>query len=72
MDVTLPGIDGIEATRRIRALSGDVARLPIVGISGRATASDEAAGRDAGMNGYLTKPLSPSALTAALEPLTPP
>jgi CheY-like chemotaxis protein/nitrogen-specific signal transduction histidine kinase len=70
MDVTLPGIDGIEATRRIRALSGDAGRVAIVGISGRATATDETAGRAAGMNGYLTKPLSPSALNAALEGLT--
>jgi len=69
MDVTLPGIDGIEATRRIRALEGDSGQVPIVGISGRASASDETAGKAAGMNGYLTKPLSPSALTAALESL---
>jgi len=69
MDVTLPGIGGIEATRRIRALSGDAARVPIVGISGEAAAVDETAGRAAGMNGYVTKPLSPGALTAALEVL---
>jgi CheY-like chemotaxis protein len=46
--------------------------VPIVGISGRATAGDETAGKAAGMNGYLTKPLSPSALTQALEALPAP
>jgi CheY-like chemotaxis protein len=66
MDVTLPDIDGVEATRRIRALPGRAGHVPIVGVSGRANAADEAAGRAAGMNGYLTKPLSPSALTQAL------
>jgi CheY-like chemotaxis protein len=62
MDVTLPGIDGIEATRRIRALPGAVARIRIVGISGRAAPGDEAAARAAGMDAYLVKPVSPSAL----------
>ena len=66
MDVTLPDIDGVEATRRIRALPGRAGHVPIVGVSGRANAADEAAGRTAGMNSYLTKPLSPSALTQAL------
>src|SRR5205823_2967111 len=66
MDVTLPDLDGIEATRRIRALAGSAAKLPIIGLSGRASPAGEAAARDAGMNEYLTKPLSPSALNAAL------
>jgi CheY-like chemotaxis protein/nitrogen-specific signal transduction histidine kinase len=66
MDITLPGIDGLETTRRIRALSGAISRTPIIGISGRSEAGDDAAARDAGMNFYLCKPLSPSALSKAL------
>src|SRR5262249_2609573 len=54
MDVTLPDITGIEATRRIRALAADAGKVPVIGLSGRANAADEAAARDAGMSGYLT------------------
>ena len=72
MDVTLPDIDGIEATRRIRALADPVGHVPIVGVSGRGNAADEAAARAAGMNGYLAKPLSPSALTRVLGAVVPP
>jgi signal transduction histidine kinase/CheY-like chemotaxis protein len=66
MDVTLPGIDGLETTRRIRALSGAFSHTPVVGISGRSEPGDERAARAAGINAYLRKPLSPSALQAAL------
>jgi CheY-like chemotaxis protein len=62
MDVTLPGHDGVEAARRIRALAGTVGRTPIIGISGRSEPGDEAVARGAGMDGYLRKPVSPSAL----------
>jgi two-component system, sensor histidine kinase len=66
MDVTLPGIDGLEATRRIRALAGATGRTPIVGITGRTEPGDEQAARAAGMDAYLRKPLSPSALSEAV------
>jgi len=66
MDVTLPAMSGIEAARRIRALPGETARVPIIGISGRASPGDEAAARAAGMDNYLIKPLSPSMLAAAI------
>jgi two-component system, sensor histidine kinase len=71
MDVTLPGIDGLEATRRIRAAGNAAARTPIIGISGRSESGDEEAARAAGMNAYLRKPLSPSALSEALASAVP-
>ena len=71
MDVTLPGIDGLETTRRIRALAGFAGGTPIIGVSGRTGAGDEAAARAAGMDGYLRKPLSPSALSEALAAVVP-
>jgi CheY-like chemotaxis protein/nitrogen-specific signal transduction histidine kinase len=66
MDVTLSGLDGIAATRRIRALGDDAARVPIVGLSGRSRPGEEAAARAAGMDDYLVKPVSPSALARVL------
>jgi CheY-like chemotaxis protein len=71
MDVTLPGIDGLEATRRIRALSGIAGRTPIIGISGRTEMGDEEAAHAAGMDSYLRKPVSPSALSDALAVAAP-
>jgi CheY-like chemotaxis protein len=67
MDVTLPGVDGLEATRRIRALPGAEARVPVIGLSGRSEAEDAAEARAAGMTDYLIKPVSPAALVEALE-----
>jgi len=66
MDATLPGIDGLEAARRIRALAGAAGRTPIIGISGRTKPGDEDAARAAGMDFYLRKPVSPSALSEAI------
>jgi CheY-like chemotaxis protein/nitrogen-specific signal transduction histidine kinase len=62
MDVTLPGMDGLGATRAIRALTGEAANVPVIGISGRAEAREEEAALAAGMNVFLAKPVSPAAL----------
>ena len=72
MDVTLAGLDGIAATRRIRALPGKAGQVPVIGISGRTESGGEAAARAAGMNFYFVKPVSPSRLAQALATLSSP
>jgi CheY-like chemotaxis protein len=64
MDMTLPDMSGLEATRRILFLPGKP--VSVVGVSGRGSAEEEARARAAGMVGYLQKPVSPSTLAQAL------
>ena len=66
MNLALSDIDGIEATRRIRALPGKSGQVPVIGISGRGGAAEEAAAHASGMNFYLVKPVSLSRLAQAL------
>jgi CheY-like chemotaxis protein len=68
MDLALPGIDGIEAARRIRALPAPQGRIPIIAVSGRDEAKDDAAAaRAAGIDAYLRKPATPAELNDALR-----
>lgn len=70
MDMVLPGINGVEAISRIRALQPPLGRIPIIGISGRS--EDEAASRAAGADTFLVKPVSPRDLATALHEATSP
>ena len=67
MDIMMPGIDGLEATRRIRALDRqDAVTTPIIAVSANAFANDRKLSREAGMNAHLCKPVSSQELVEAL------
>jgi signal transduction histidine kinase/ActR/RegA family two-component response regulator len=66
MDVTMPEMDGIAATREIRAMPGPAAAVPIVALTANAMASDRDACLAAGMDHYLPKPIVAETLFAAI------
>lgn len=66
MDLHMPGVDGIEATRRIRAAEAGGPRTPIVALTANAFDEDRETCIAAGMDGFLTKPLDRDRLVAAL------
>ncbi|MFZ5718817.1 MAG: PAS domain-containing protein [Pseudomonadota bacterium] len=66
MDIQMPGIDGVEAARRIRALGGGPARIPIVALTANVLAHQRQAYLDAGMDGVVGKPIAPAALIAEI------
>jgi CheY-like chemotaxis protein/anti-sigma regulatory factor (Ser/Thr protein kinase) len=68
MDVHMPGSDGIEAARRIRAAEAEqsLAHTPIIALTANALEEEREACRLAGMDGFLTKPLDRERLKAAL------
>ena len=66
MDVRMPEVDGLEATRRIRGLVGARGQVPIVGLTAQAFAEQVAACRKAGMDAHLPKPFSPDMLREAV------
>jgi PAS domain S-box-containing protein len=66
MDVQMPVMDGLEATRRIRGLDSRAARTPILGLTANAMAHQRIDYMAAGMNGVVAKPISPAALVAEI------
>ena len=68
LDVGMPGIDGIEVCKRLRA-DEKTRSLPIFLLSGYASKDNIATGLDAGANKYISKPFRPSELISAIEGL---
>ncbi|MDO9060605.1 MAG: ATP-binding protein [Bradyrhizobium sp.] len=66
MDVRMPELDGLAATRAIRAQGGRFANLPIIALTANAFAEDVTLCRDAGMSDFLAKPLRKPAMVAAV------
>jgi CheY-like chemotaxis protein len=67
MDCMMPEMDGYEATRKIRAMSGGIASLPIVAMTANAMQGDREKCLEAGMNDYIGKPVRIEELKSALE-----
>ena len=66
MDIQLPGIDGYEATRRIKA-NAALRQIPIIAITSYALSGDDVKAFEAGCDAYVSKPFSPRALLAKIR-----
>ncbi len=66
MDIQMPVMNGYDATRRIRALSGSRSEIPIIAITANTFENDRAEAFDAGMNAHVSKPFNPDELIATL------
>ena len=67
MDIHMPEMNGLEATRAIRALDGNEAQIPIIALTADAMEGDKQRLIDSGLNDYVTKPIDPPALYAAIS-----
>jgi two-component system cell cycle response regulator DivK len=70
MDIQLPGLDGYEVTRRIRA-DPTMRAIPIIAVTSYALSGDEDKARAAGCDAYVTKPYSPRQLLAKIREYLP-
>jgi two-component system, cell cycle response regulator DivK len=66
MDVQLPGIDGYEATRRLKA-DATLHEVPVIAVTAHALSGAEQEARAAGCDGYISKPISPRQLLAKVR-----
>lgn len=66
MDVSIPLIDGWEATRRLKADS-DTSQIPVIALTAHALASDQQKAAEAGCDGYIAKPAEPRVVLSAVQ-----
>ena len=66
MDISMPGLDGITATHRLRGMPGAAARVPVLALTANDSAAVQDAARAGGMQGVLCKPIDAAALQRAL------
>jgi len=66
MDIQLPGLDGYETTRRIKA-NPALRQIPIIAVTSYALSGDDLKAMEAGCDAYVTKPFSPRALLAKIR-----
>ena len=66
MDVQMPGMDGVAATKEIRALGGPINKIPIIAITANAMAGDREKYLAAGMDDYVAKPIDSKQLFTAI------
>lgn len=67
MDMQMPVLDGISATRQIRALEGPAAEVAVIALTANALVGEREACLAAGMNDFLSKPIRPEALYDAIQ-----
>jgi len=70
MDMRMPNMDGLEATRKIRSLSNEAKAIPIIALTANAFDDDRNACFDAGMNDFMTKPVSAEELQQMVQTWT--
>ncbi len=70
LDIQLPGIDGYEVARRIKA-NPDLKKIPIIAVTSYALSGDDVKAFEAGCNAYVTKPFSPRKLLARIREYLP-